>query len=167
MATGRLLVRNTLLNLGTGGVLFVLSLLFVPLMLGAFGAELYGVLTVTWMVLAHLGWLDLGFSRASARFVARDLALGRADRAALWGWTALLTQSVLGSCGALVLWPCAGRDASGRSWSGRRSDAASLRSRAADLRRSLTASGSAAAVRLDQRLGLGTLALVVAHIWYA
>ena len=102
--TGRLLARNTLLNLGTSGVLLGLSLLFVPLMLGAFGAELYGVLTVTWMVLGHLGWLDLGFSRASARLVAREVALGRADRAALWGWTALLTQAALGSAGALVLW---------------------------------------------------------------
>jgi O-antigen/teichoic acid export membrane protein len=101
---GRRLARNTLLNLVTGLVLLPLNLVFVPLMIRAYGNELYGVLTATWMVLAHLGWLDLGFSRASARYVAQDLARGRTDQAALRSWTALFTQSLLGACGAVVLW---------------------------------------------------------------
>lgn len=98
------LAWNTLLNLTTGLVLLVLNLLFVPLLLQAFGTELYGTLTLTWMVLAHLGWLDLGLSRASARYVARELAAGRPVQAAKWSWTALFAQSFLGVCGAVLLW---------------------------------------------------------------
>lgn len=80
-----------------------LSLIFVPLTLHAFGPELYGVLGVTWMVLGYLAWLDFGFSRASARYVSRDLAQGRLDSAASWAWTAILTQLCLGFCGGAIL----------------------------------------------------------------
>jgi O-antigen/teichoic acid export membrane protein len=106
---GKRLARNSLLNLATGLVLLSLNLLFVPLMIRSYGNELYGVLTATWMVLAHLGWLDLGFSRASAKYVAQDLARGKCDQAVFWSWTALLTQTFLGACGAAVLWLLAPR----------------------------------------------------------
>jgi O-antigen/teichoic acid export membrane protein len=54
--------------------------------------------------LAHLGWLDLGFSRASAKFVAQELARGQAEQAAVWAWTAAYTQTFLGLCGGALLW---------------------------------------------------------------
>src|SRR3989442_15643502 len=103
LTAGDRLARNSLLNLCTGMCLVGLNLLFVPLMLNVFGAELYGVLSVTWIVLANLSWLDLGFSRAAARYVAQDMALGDFDRAALWTWTAVASQTFLGLLGALVL----------------------------------------------------------------
>jgi O-antigen/teichoic acid export membrane protein len=100
---GKRLAWNSFLNLGTGLFIVGLNLLFVPLMLRAFGTELYGVLSATWLVLANLAWLDFGFSRATARFVSQDLAIGRIDRAALWTWTAVLTQTFLGLVGAGIL----------------------------------------------------------------
>lgn len=72
-------------------------------MLSAFGTELYGVLSATWLVLGYFSWLDFGLSRASARFVARELAVGDVDAAASWAWTAALTQTSLGLAGALIL----------------------------------------------------------------
>lgn len=104
MIQGRKLASNSLLNLGTNGVLLILGAIFVPLMIRSFGAELFGVLSVTWMVLGQLGWLDLGLSRASARYVAVDLSRDRPDEAAAWTWTALVTQLPTGLLGALVLW---------------------------------------------------------------
>jgi O-antigen/teichoic acid export membrane protein len=100
---GRRIARNSVLNLCTGAAVMCLSLIFVPLMLHAFGTELYGVLSVTWMVLGYFSWLDFGFGRASARFVARELALGRPDEAASWAWTAIITQACLGLCGGVLL----------------------------------------------------------------
>lgn len=102
-AEGKDIARNSILNVGTGILIAGLNIIFVPLMLHAFGSELYGVLSVTWMVLANLGWLDLGFGRATARYVAQDLAIGQIDRAALWTWTALSTQVLLGLSGAILL----------------------------------------------------------------
>lgn len=76
-------------------------------MLHAFGTETYGVLSVTWMVLANFSWLDFGFSRASARYVSQELAQGRHSEAALWTFTALVSQVSLGLVGALCIWASA------------------------------------------------------------
>ncbi|MFZ0929693.1 MAG: polysaccharide biosynthesis C-terminal domain-containing protein [Syntrophobacteraceae bacterium] len=103
LTDGKRLARNSFLNLGTGVFIVGLNVAFVPLMLHSYGTELYGVLSATWMVLANLGWLDFGFSRATARFVAQDLTIGRLERAALWTWTAVFSQALLGLIGAIVL----------------------------------------------------------------
>lgn len=103
LAKGSRIARNSVLNVCTGIAISCLSLVFVPLMLHAFGTELYGVLSVTWMVLAYLSWLDFGFSRASAKFVSGELGLGRLEDAASWAWTAIITQACLGLCGAFLL----------------------------------------------------------------
>lgn len=92
------------MNLGVGGCVLLLNVLFVPPMLRAFGMELYGVLAITWMVLGHLRWLDLGFSVACAKYVARDLALEKRDDAVVWAWTALAVQAALGALGGAALW---------------------------------------------------------------
>lgn len=104
LVKGKKLASNSLLNLATGLLIVGLHVIFVPLLLNAFGRELYGVLTVTWMVLANLAWLDFGLSRASARYVAQELALGRSDEAALWTWTAVSTQVFLGVLVSGFLW---------------------------------------------------------------
>lgn len=104
LVEGKSLARNSLLNLVTGGGLFLLSLVFVPIMIRRFGIELYGVLTVTWLVLANLDWLDFGFSRASAKYVAEELAHDDPTLAAKWSWTALLTQTFVGALAAAGLW---------------------------------------------------------------
>jgi O-antigen/teichoic acid export membrane protein len=103
----KLLAGNSILNLGTGTLISVLNLIFVPPMLHTFGTELYGVLSVTWVVLANLSWLDFGFSRASAKYVAHELGLGRPREASMWTWTAVITQTVMGALGAVILWTAA------------------------------------------------------------
>jgi O-antigen/teichoic acid export membrane protein len=100
---GHHLAWNSLLNLGTSVFIMGLNVVFVPLMLHSFGTEIYGVLSVTWMVLANLGWLDFGFSRASARYVSQELVHGRYDDAALWTLTAVVSQAVLGGLGAILI----------------------------------------------------------------
>jgi len=100
---GKRVAWNSLLNFFTGGLLICVKIAFVPLMIKSFGTELYGLLSVTWMVLANFNWLDFGFSRATAKYVAQDLALGQYDRAASWVSTAVVTQVIIGAVGALVL----------------------------------------------------------------
>jgi O-antigen/teichoic acid export membrane protein len=101
---GRHLAWNSLLNLGTAVFIACLNVIFVPLMLHSFGTEFYGVLSVTWMVLGNFAWLDFGFSRASARYVAQELGRGRPDQAALWTCTAVVSQAFLGLVGAVAIW---------------------------------------------------------------
>ena len=100
----RRIARNSVLNLSTTIVISGLNLVFIPLMLHAFGTELYGVLSFTWAVLANLSWLDFGFGRTSTRFVAQELEKGRPMEACFWAWTALVAQAAMGSLGAALLW---------------------------------------------------------------
>jgi O-antigen/teichoic acid export membrane protein len=55
-------------------------------------------------LVANLAWLDLGLSRAAARYVARELAVGDSRAAAVWAWTAIGTQVCFGTLGAVALW---------------------------------------------------------------
>ena len=107
LTDGKHLAWNSILTAATGLLIVGLNIIFVPLMLHAFGREIYGILSLTWMVLANFTWLDFGFSRASARYVAQELALGRPTEAALWAWTAIISQAVLGLFGALLLFELA------------------------------------------------------------
>lgn len=108
-SSGRRVALNSILNLVTGVAIIALNIAFVPALIRSFGTELFSVLSVTWMILANLAWLDLGFSRAAARFVAQELAISRPDKAAIWAWTAILTQLVLGAVGAAGLYVLAPR----------------------------------------------------------
>ena len=104
LSSAGLIGRNSVLNVGTSALLILLGLAFIPLMIRSFGMELYGVLTITWMVLGQLGWLNVGLGRASTRFVARDIALLQPSRAGVWVWTATGTQVAVGAAGAAALW---------------------------------------------------------------
>jgi O-antigen/teichoic acid export membrane protein len=95
---------HSILNLSAGGLLLLLSILLVPAMLRSFGLQIYGVLVVTWMVLGHLSWLDLGLSVATNRYVTAELTRGDRIRAARWVWTALIIQTLIGVLGAVALW---------------------------------------------------------------
>jgi len=100
----RLLARNSLLSLAAGIAGLVVGVIAVPLIIGEFGLELFGVLTVTWILITNLVWLDLGLSRATGRYVARELAVGTPEGAAAWAWTALATQACLGTVAVAVIW---------------------------------------------------------------
>ncbi len=101
--------RPSMLNLAAGFFLLFLNILLVPHMLRAFGLESYGILTITWMVLGNLGWLDLGLSNATTRYVALELSRGEPGRAAQWACTALVLQVAVGILAALGLWLSAPR----------------------------------------------------------
>ena len=73
-------------------------------MIEEFGLELFGILTITWVLVANLAWLDLGLSRAAARYVARELAVGDSRAGAVWAWTAIGTQACFGALAAVAVW---------------------------------------------------------------
>lgn len=98
------IAHHSALNAVTQAVLLATGFVFVPLMLRAFGLELFGVLTVTWMVLGQLGWLHLGLGQALTKFVSRELATGKGATAARLAWSALVAQVGLGLVVAVLGW---------------------------------------------------------------
>ena len=67
---GRLLARNTILNLLGQVVPAVAAIVFLPYTLHGLGIARFGILSLAWVLLGYLGLFDLGLGRATIRFVA-------------------------------------------------------------------------------------------------
>ena len=100
---GRLLARNSALNLMGWALPMVAALVTVPLLIRGLGAERFGILTVGWVVLGYFSLFDLGVGRALTKMVSERLGAGRADDLPPLVWTALLLMTLLGVAGAVVL----------------------------------------------------------------
>lgn len=83
MSEKRRLVVNTLANGVSQFAAMLASLVFMPLLIGAFGLEDYGLFMLATSVSAYAVLLDLGIGSALTKFVAEHEATG--DREALVG----------------------------------------------------------------------------------
>lgn len=100
---GRLLARNTLLNLiGQVLPLFV-AVLAMPMAMRGLGGDSFGLLSLAWMVLGYFGIFDLGLGRAATRFAAEAIGRGRPEEVATIVWTSVATQMALGVVGGIAL----------------------------------------------------------------
>jgi len=100
---GSLLARNTLLNFIGQGVPLLVAVVTIPFVVRGLGTERYGLLSLAWMILGYFTIFDLGFGRATTKFVAEALGRGEPDEVPRLVWTAVATQGLLGLLGALIL----------------------------------------------------------------
>ena len=101
--SGRLLARNTLFNFIGQGIPLLVGLVTIPLIVRGLGAERFGLLSLTWVVLGYFTIFDLGLGRAATKYVADALARGDQDRVSRLVWTAVTVQGIFGGIGALTL----------------------------------------------------------------
>jgi O-antigen/teichoic acid export membrane protein len=101
--SGRLLARNTLLNLIGQAAPLLVGVVTLPFVVHGLGPERYGLLSLSWVVLGYFTIFDLGLGRAATKYVAEALAKGNKDQAARLVWTAVTVQAICGGLGALVL----------------------------------------------------------------
>ena len=94
--TGRLVVRNTLLNLMGQVVPLALAVLFIPYTIHRLGSEQYGIWSLASIVLGYFAFLDLGFGRTATKFVAEALGRGDTSRIREIVWTSVLLTSLSG-----------------------------------------------------------------------
>lgn len=102
-AAGRVLARNTLLNLVGQGFPMLLALIAIPLLIAGFGTDRFGVLTLAWMAIGYFSLFDLGLGRALTQIVAERIGSGREEEVPPLAWTAFLLVMLLGALGAIVL----------------------------------------------------------------
>lgn len=100
---GRLLARNTLLNLAGQAAPLLMGVLCIPPIIAGLGAERFGILALAWAVLGYFSVFDLGLGRATTKFVAETLGRGEHQRVPRLVWTAVTTQAAFGAVGAGVL----------------------------------------------------------------
>lgn len=102
LTSGRLLARNTLINLGGEILPFLVGLVAVPILIHAIGVNRYGIITLSAMVVGYFGLFDFGLGAAATKLIAE--AAGSGDRTEIPGlfWTSLLLMFAFGTCGGVL-----------------------------------------------------------------
>ena len=103
LTSGRLLTRNTLLNLAGEGAPFLVALVAIPILVHRLGYERYGVMTLAWLVVGYFGLFDMGLGRAATKLIAQALGSDEPDSIAAVAWTALTMMTVFGALGGVVM----------------------------------------------------------------
>ena len=103
LSAGSLLVKGTVFSLLGQGLPLVVAVVCLPIVVNGLGAERFGVLALSWAVLASVGAFDFGLGRASARYIAAALSRGAFEEVPRIFGTALFAQSCIGIVGGSVV----------------------------------------------------------------
>lgn len=102
LTSGRLLARNTLLNIGGDAAPFLIAIVAIPLLIRGVGAEGYGVFTLVMLAVGYFGIFSLGLGPAATKFLSEAVASGNdADIPGLF-WTSFYLMFGFGVCGAIL-----------------------------------------------------------------
>lgn len=103
LTSGRLLARNTLLNLGGDAVPFVAAVVAIPLLIHGIGADGYGILTLVMLAVGYFGVFSLGLGPAATKFLSEAIASGNdADIPGLF-WTSFYLMFGFGVFAAMLV----------------------------------------------------------------
>ena len=103
MITGRLLARNTALNLvGLVLPLFV-AVIAAPVLVHALGADRFGILTLAWALIGYFALLDFGLGRALTQSASQALGAGEEQRLRDLSVFSIATMFTLGIVGGAVV----------------------------------------------------------------
>jgi len=93
---GRILVRNTGLNLAGSVIPVLFAVAAIPILVGGLGPERFGLLAIAWALLGSFGIFDLGLGRALTQQVATALGQGATEPLSRMVWTFLALLAVVG-----------------------------------------------------------------------
>ena len=99
----RQLSVNFAINVAGAIAPIVIALVTVPILVRHIGDARYGVMSIVWVLLGYLGFLDLGLSRASTNALSRLPFSAREERSEIVA-TSFLLNIALASLGATLLY---------------------------------------------------------------
>jgi len=73
LTQGRLLARNTILNVLGYSLPMLVAIFAIPPLVKGLGTERFGILTLAWVIIGYLSLFDLGLGRALTKLVAEKL----------------------------------------------------------------------------------------------
>ncbi len=103
LTSGRLLARNTILNLLGGAAPSLVALVAIPILVHRLGYERYGVMTLAWLVVGYFGVFDMGLGRAATKLIAEALGADEPGNIAAVAWTALTMMTAFGVLGGVAM----------------------------------------------------------------
>src|ERR1700693_1685271 len=89
MTSGRLLARNTLLNLAGQTAPLMIAVVAIPLLVRNLGVDRFGLLTIGWALVGSFSLFDLGLGRAMTKLVAERTGRGEVSDVPALVWTTL------------------------------------------------------------------------------
>lgn len=101
--TGKILVRNTLLNFIGQVVPLGIAIITIPFIIRGLGTDRFGLLSLIWVVFGYFAIFDLGLGRAATKYIAEALGKGDEDRIPVLLWTTVTIQLIFGLLGAIIL----------------------------------------------------------------
>jgi O-antigen/teichoic acid export membrane protein len=102
----RLIAHNTLLNLLSLVAVGIVAIFAVPVTVRGLGVEVYGILSLTLVVLGYLSVLNFGLGRATTKFVAEYVGRGKMEELPILIGTSLATQVLLGIISGVAFAAC-------------------------------------------------------------
>jgi O-antigen/teichoic acid export membrane protein len=103
LTSGRLLARNTILNLLGATAPFLAAIFAVPILVHHLGDERYGVMTLAWLVIGYFAVFDLGLGSAATKLIADALGANQSGTIAAIAWTSLTMMAVFGVLGGVTI----------------------------------------------------------------
>lgn len=96
-------VRNSMLNLLGQVVPLGVAAVAVPFIVHDLGLERYGLLSLSWILLGYVSFLDFGLGRATTNAVAYYASNGRQGETAGVVWVSLRLNGALGVVGSFIV----------------------------------------------------------------
>src|SRR5689334_19153014 len=100
---GRLLARNTLLNLVGQAIPFLVGVVTIPYVVHGIGTERFGILSLAWVLLGYFSLFDLGLGRATTKFISESLGRNEVDDLPKVVWTSVGFQLGIGAAGSVLV----------------------------------------------------------------
>jgi O-antigen/teichoic acid export membrane protein len=91
-----LLLKNSLWNLVGGGLPLIIGAMFIPIAIKGLGKDIFGILTIAWVVLGYFGLFDFGLSQATIKFSSEAIAKNDLTKFCHIFWTSLIVNFGLG-----------------------------------------------------------------------
>jgi O-antigen/teichoic acid export membrane protein len=101
--SGKILARNTILNLIGRTLPLIVGIITIPVIVRGLGTERFGLLSLIWVVLGYFTIFDLGLGRATTKYVAEVLGKGETKRVSDIVWTSVTSQAILGIIGTVIV----------------------------------------------------------------
>ena len=92
----RLLARNVGYNLVGMLLPLIVAVTALPLLIKGLGAERFGVLALSWVVLGYFGVFDFGLGRVVTKMIGEKLGQDRSEEVPAIAWTGLFFLAILG-----------------------------------------------------------------------
>jgi O-antigen/teichoic acid export membrane protein len=103
LTSGRLLARNTIINLLGQAAPFAVAIFTIPMLVHGLGVDRYGILTLSMIVVGYMGLFDFGLGAAATKLIPEAVAAGDSAAVPDLFWTSLSMMLAFGAVAAVLI----------------------------------------------------------------